>query len=292
MNKETLIPLDIDKYTNNLDGVNKKHEINNEYYKYLCVNESTQSILNNQCANILHIMKDNQLLLSSSIQKDHKIMIIIDKECDVDISSSICDNFFCCIFFVHQNSKLQLVTNQEQNNLCINFFFYIFDDAILKHLHNLKIDTHSNNLFEYHLLGNNSKCYANNAIDLYNRSVNNTQIKIFHEQSKTYSLIKCKSLLNDDSDLSFDCNVIVGGNLKNIHSQQINNNILKTSNCKIKTIPQMSIKSKDIAVFHSVTIQYVDKNIIKYVQSRGIVKEVFYELLYKNYFRELSFCDK
>ena len=289
MNDKNLTQLDIDNYNNNIDGVNKKYEIDNDYHKYLYINEDN---LRDQCTNIFHITKDNHLFFSSSIEKDHEVIIIIDKKCDVYVNSDIHNNGFHCVFFIHQDSKLQLLTNQRTDNLSIKFCFYLYNNAILKHLHNLKIDTHSNNLFEYHLLGDNSKCYVNNAIDLSHRSVNDTQIKVFHEQSNTQSFIKCKSLLNDESDLSFDCNVIVNSNLKNIHSEQVNNNILKTPNCRIKTIPQMNIKSKDINVSHSVTIQYVDKNIVRYVQSRGMIKEVFNELLYKNYFHELSFCDR
>lgn len=144
--------------------------------------------------------------------------------------------------------------------------------------------TSNNNFF---LLGKHASLEKKGGYSLKNISKCSIICKINHyeNESKSKTIIKTT---NKNSELQFKGNIEVGMNVENVEANLKCNGIMLSKKGNIEFIPELSINNNNVICSHEATIGHIDKNIIKYMQSRGIKEKKCITELMKIFFYEIS----
>ncbi|HIH2762354.1 MAG TPA: SufD family Fe-S cluster assembly protein [Candidatus Azoamicus sp.] len=111
------------------------------------------------------------------------------------------------------------------------------------------------------------------------------KINHYENESKSKTIIKTT---NKNSELQFKGNIEVGMNVENVEANLKCNGIMLSKKGNIEFIPELSINNNNVICSHEATIGHIDKNIIKYMQSRGIKEKKCITELMKIFFYEIS----
>lgn len=96
-----------------------------------------------------------------------------------------------------------------------------------------------------------------------------------------------KGILGDDSRAIFRGKIHVHQNAQKTDAYQSNQNLLLSDRARINTKPQLEIYADEVKCSHGATIGQLDKNALFYLQSRGIRKEIAYQMLLQGFAREV-----
>ena len=104
-----------------------------------------------------------------------------------------------------------------------------------------------------------------------------------HSGPNTKANFRVKTVLFDNSEIDYKGNLTIGKNADSTESHLSHHSLLLSKNAKIKSLPSLKICNKNVKTSHKATIGKIDKNMLFYLQSRGIDKTTAKELLIKGF---------
>jgi len=91
-----------------------------------------------------------------------------------------------------------------------------------------------------------------------------------HQIGETKSIINYRGIIGKNSRCIFNGKAIVQKNADGSDAHQSNKNILLSENAEINTKPELEIYADDVKCSHGTTIGQIDKQLLFYMQTRGI----------------------
>lgn len=105
------------------------------------------------------------------------------------------------------------------------------------------------------------------------------QTSVYHLADHTCSEELFKGVIAGKSRGIFNGRIVVGKDVRKAVANLQNKNLLLAKDAEINTKPELEIYSDDVKCKHGATIGQIDKEMLFYLQSRGIAKEMAYQLL-------------
>lgn len=97
---------------------------------------------------------------------------------------------------------------------------------------------------------------------------------VHHRKPKTQSSSNYRGVLDDFAQGVFNGLVVVHEGAHQIQATQSNANLLLSDHAKINTKPALEIYADDVQCSHNATVGQIDEDMLFYMQSRGINKEI------------------
>ncbi|MFA5747939.1 MAG: SufD family Fe-S cluster assembly protein [Candidatus Absconditabacterales bacterium] len=116
-------------------------------------------------------------------------------------------------------------------------------------------------------------------------SKNKIKVKILNNDVKIN--VYLLSIVGDNGNLTVDGGIFVESGLKKCVGSLIEENIVLGKNIKIKTLPILDVKSKDVQMSHGAKIQKIDQNKLFYMGTKGISKLKSKNLILNGYFNNI-----
>ena len=107
----------------------------------------------------------------------------------------------------------------------------------------------------------------------------NLQTLQLHDAPQTTSNLLVKSLLNDNSSVSYDGRIVVSKKAHLTDAYQRNENLLLSDGAKAVSKPTLEIEANDVRCTHGSTTGTLDREALWYLSTRGIGKETAEKLL-------------
>jgi Fe-S cluster assembly protein SufD len=105
-----------------------------------------------------------------------------------------------------------------------------------------------------------------------NKAVLNLTANIRHSAPNTKSRLSVRSALYDCACVNFNGNILIENAAVNSDTYLAHNTLLMSETASANTVPALVIKNKDVHAGHNATIGEVDRDMLFYMQSRGISK--------------------
>lgn len=181
---------------------------------------------------------------------------------------------------ISEDVKLEIIVNTN-NNVKLDIIGTSNYDIDLLVMKNANITV--NSLNKNNNVNVNIKLEENSMIT-YNHSVvsNIDSMNKFNIINSSYST----SFLNNNgvnlgnNKLFFEINGVISSNMKEVNCNQ-SSKIINYSSGNSKIIPNLIIDSNDIIANHSAYIGEIDKELVFYLESRGIKRKTIENLVYK-----------
>lgn len=110
---------------------------------------------------------------------------------------------------------------------------------------------------------------------------------VLHQAPQTTSSQVYKGILYDQSRSVFDGKITILKNAQQVRAEQLNKNLLMSSEAEVDTKPQLKIDADDVKCSHGATIGRLDRNELFYLQSRGIDKQSGEQMLSQAFVRDV-----
>ncbi len=104
-----------------------------------------------------------------------------------------------------------------------------------------------------------------------------------HNAEGTHSIISTKNVLDENSQLTCSLLTTAKAEAKNSTTNQVNKNLVLDRNVKINTSPNLKIETNVVKCSHSSATSPLEKEILFYLQSRGLSQEQAKESLISAY---------
>ncbi|MFA6305153.1 MAG: SufD family Fe-S cluster assembly protein [Candidatus Gracilibacteria bacterium] len=113
----------------------------------------------------------------------------------------------------------------------------------------------------------------------------NFEIKIIHSAPHTKSRIYIRSVMEDSSSVNFAGTARINKNADFSDTDLSHHTLLLSENSKTLTVPAMEIISNTAKAKHAATIGRINKEILFYLQSRGINETQAKRLIAENFLK-------
>ncbi len=108
-----------------------------------------------------------------------------------------------------------------------------------------------------------------------------------HGAPSAFSDLLYKNALLDKSRTIFSGMILVEPDAQQTDAYQTNRNLLLSPQAEANSLPGLEIEANDVKCSHGATTGQIDDDQLYYLRSRGIPKEVAYELLVFGFFEEI-----
>ena len=135
--------------------------------------------------------------------------------------------------------------------------------------------------------GQNAECNVNSIAISKNRQHIDNNIVVNHNSPNTYSSQLVKTILFNKSTGVFNGKTVVNKKAQKIIAHQSNKNLLFSSSAKMNSNPQLEIYADDVKCSHGSTTGELNKDMLFYIQSRGISKEDAIRLIVNGFTNEV-----
>ena len=139
-----------------------------------------------------------------------------------------------------------------------------------------KASKNGNDYIAVNLNGSNASLIINNSV--INNKTSIYKFDIRHSGDNTSSNVKNHGINDSNEILELDVNLYVSNSAKNCITNQ-ENKVINTSCGKSKILPNLIVDNDDINAMHSAFISDFDKEVLFYMQSRGLTEEESRNLL-------------
>jgi Fe-S cluster assembly protein SufD len=223
----------------------KKHELNNNVTGL----ENTYTFLNAE-SSVFEVEANTTLTIIDIITKD------------IDVKRELIVNENATLNYIKigksANSSNVTYVNDIKNNATLNISLFEFGTSF--------------NTMKTELKNDNSSFNINGLIDLKDNSKVEYDIKTNH-QSKSFSDIAFKNLLNDKSSAKLNMFSIVERNASFSKAFQNSKTILLSDDSFVTVTPHLEISIDELEASHGATCGDLDKDSIYYLESRGISED-------------------
>jgi len=179
-------------------------------------------------------------------------------------------------------------------------FFFQFDRILQKE--NSKFNSSSFSLsglvsrYDIHsdLIGINSDCNFHGLYITDKNQLQENEISITHSVEKCSSDQMFKGILAGKSKAVFSGKVLVKQDAQKTRAFQKDFNFLLSKDCEVDTKPSLEIYADDVECSHGATAGNMDKNMLFYLQSRGIKDDDAMSMLIRGFAQEIidEFSDR
>lgn len=225
----------------------------------------------------------NLLLSDDNEMAQHRNLFVAEKNSQVELI--ICDHTLSNHLFltnsvteiaVAENANLDLVRIQNEHNQSVQITNTWIEQMRNSVARNSTITLHGgkvrNNL-NIKLKGEGASCDAMGLFLIDKQQHVDSFTLIEHQVPHCTSNQHYKGVLDDSASGAFAGKIHVFQDAQQTQAYQTNNNILLTSNAKMRTKPQLEIYADDVKCSHGATIGQMDENALFYLQTRGIPRE-------------------
>lgn len=184
--------------------------------------------------------------------------------------------------YAEQDARIQYIKIQNQNK-----FSYHFGNIEITQRKNSKVHLHHINLgsqlaredIHSHLRGEEAAIAIHGLYLPLKQQHHDVHTYVNHEADHTTSEEFYKGVVAHKSRAVFNGKIVVSKHIKQAVANLQNKNLLLSTECDVNTKPELEIYSDDVKCRHGATIGQLDKEMLFYLQARGISKEVAYQLL-------------
>lgn len=113
------------------------------------------------------------------------------------------------------------------------------------------------------------------------------QTCIDHLVGECESLQYYKNILDQKSRAVFNGRIIIRHNSQKANSEQLNSNLLLSSEAEVDSKPQLEIEADDVKATHGATVGQLNEDEIFYLQSRGLTADFAQSLLRSGFSQEI-----
>jgi len=193
-------------------------------------------------------------------------------------------------FIVEKNANLECLKYQDINDdttLNLDCKINLEENAII-HMTNFELGSGKNeSYYDTNLNNENSNLIIHGLVKLYDKTKSNSTFNTVHNAKNTSSDVSYKHSLHDSSKAIFDAKSIVNENANFSKVLQSTNTILLSDDAVIFARPHLEISIDELEASHGATTGSLDEEQLLYLQSRGIPKDVAYEMLLKAFENEV-----
>lgn len=222
--------------------------------------------------------------LDSLEQLDYKKINIIKNSSENIKQIDLKDNSSLTLVELFENHLENKNLNKEfvvgKNSVLVYLKLSIVDTNIrynLKAEENSKIDIHlfdfdknNKNTIDIKLNKKDIDLKINALVNLKNDSELFNSFNITHQYKNTYSDIKVRHLLDNNSKAEFEATTVIENEALYSKGFQDSKTILLSDDASIKARPHLEILTDELEASHGATTGGLDKDAIYYLQSRGL----------------------
>jgi Fe-S cluster assembly protein SufD len=192
----------------------------------------------------------------------------------------------------HKDSSLSYLSVQESSDESFSFAktdFNLLQGASLNStVLSLGARQSRSTLSVYHL-GHGSSSKVNGLYLVGGKRQSEHYTNIEHVVGECQSQQLYKGILNDEARGVFNGRVCIHKGAMKANSQQLNNNLLLSSQAEVDSKPQLEILADDVKATHGSTVGQLDEEEIFYLQSRSLNREQALQLLSAGFALEVLF---
>lgn len=240
---------------------------------------------------LIHKIKEDEILFTNSlkivVEKDIKAQVV-----EVFVSSSKNSAYSVNRSFdLEENASLEYVKVQDFNSS--NYFIFnsyieqkessILDFTNFEYGNGFILNNFINNINS-----ENSTYNLNGLVKLKDNTICSNLIKTVHNAKSSLSDIKYKHSLKDSSKAVFKAKSIVNESALFSKAFQNCSTILLSDDATIIAQPHLEIFIDELEASHGASTGTLDKEQLLYLQSRGIPKDLAYEMLLKAFEENIS----
>jgi Fe-S cluster assembly protein SufD len=233
---------------------------------------------------LIHKIKDDETFFTNSLKIEVKENV---KASVIEVFTNTSTNSAYCVnrsFEVNKNANFEYAKIQDIND--INYLLFNLD-INQKENSKCKITNFEfgngfiiNNIIN--ILDNKSCDYELNGLVKSDTTANTANvIKTVHNEENSKSNINYKHSLKDHSRTVFKAKSVVNKKALFTKAFQNSNTILLSNDAAIYAQPHLEILIDELEASHGATTGTLDKDQLLYLQSRGINKDLAYEILLK-----------
>ncbi|MDH5511236.1 MAG: SufD family Fe-S cluster assembly protein [Nitrospinota bacterium] len=142
--------------------------------------------------------------------------------------------------------------------------------------------------YDWNLKGPGASMEIRSLAALNNKAKSHKYATIRHQAPGCSSRLLFKNIVNDESRSSVDSTVIVEPGASGSFSQQLIRNLLTTDKGRADNKPNLMIHADDVQCSHGATIGQLDEEILFYLMSRGLTRDVAARSLLNAFAREVT----
>lgn len=109
-----------------------------------------------------------------------------------------------------------------------------------------------------------------------------------HIADHTSSSLHYKTVLKGRAHSVFNGNLLIPPGVRDVQSQQINNNILLDSQARAESQPRLVIQSEEVSAEHGATVGEIDRDALFFLMSRGIPEAEARQLLMTGFLTQIT----
>ena len=225
----------------------------------------------------LLIIVDNQseLSLINHFICTDKNQHLVNSVVEIDVQENSTFNYSVIQIGNSSSNIIESTSSNQSSNSIMNYNSFSLDGKMSRNDINLRLNK---DLAEINLhglfLGSDSQF-----VD-YHTTIN-------HVSPNCNSNEIFQGVMNENSKGVFNGLVNVSQYAKNTNSNQKNRNLLLSNQATVNSNPQLEIFCDDVSCTHGSTTGYLDKDMIFYLQSRGIDKEKAKQILIYGFAKEI-----
>ena len=182
---------------------------------------------------------------------------------------------------LEKNSSLKLVLINPNKDISIK----LKENSELNLITIQTKETSSN--IKVNLLEKESRINLIGFIKSKNRETYNLHTEIIHNAPRTFSDIKTRSILEDESKVFNSGLIKIEKNAKKSQGYEKIDMLILSEKSLAKPIPNLEIKNHDVKCSHGATTGKINKDQIFYLMSRGLSEEKSKRLIIGGYFEPL-----
>lgn len=120
------------------------------------------------------------------------------------------------------------------------------------------------------VIGKGAHLQLNGLAEMSGREFNDVEMKVNHLEGDSESSINYKTILSGKAHNVFTGNLYIPKKLKHAKASQVSNNLLLDKSARAEAIPALEVYAEDIRCTHGATVGELDKELIFYLNSRGL----------------------
>lgn len=106
--------------------------------------------------------------------------------------------------------------------------------------------------------------------NLFENYTNNMTVNLNHLSPNSSSIVDVRTIGDDSSHSSFIGKININKEAENTEAHLENKNLMVSNKAKMITEPQLDINTKEVICTHGCTVSNLDKDMLYYLESRGI----------------------
>jgi Fe-S cluster assembly protein SufD len=194
---------------------------------------------------------------------------------NVFIKVELAKNAQCTIYKNQQLNKQTYLIDNVHVEQKANSYFYNFDLACGATMARSDVDVN--------LLGSGADVSLNGFYQAKGNQHIDQHSHIQHHVENCTSSEHFRGTIDDKARAVFNGKIIIDKDAQKSQTQQINKNLLLSSQAEVDTKPELEIYANDVKAAHGATVGQLDESALFYLQARGITRADAMQLLMQGF---------